>query len=115
MSFPNAVREQALVKAQRHCCVCHEFAGRSVNVHHIKQEAEGGPNTFENAIVLCLRCHAEAGHFNPKHPLGTKYSPSELIQHRDEWYETCANGTAKLSGSVEVKFKSTYTTSELHK
>lgn len=115
MPFPNKIREEALVKAQRHCCVCHEFAGRSINVHHIKQEAEGGPNTLENAIVLCLRCHAEAGHFNPKHPLGTKYSPSELVRHRDEWYEACANGTAKFSSTVEAKVKRTYITGELHK
>ena len=115
MPFPNTVREEALVKSQRHCCVCHDFAGRSINVHHIKQEAEGGPNTFENAIVLCLRCHAEAGHFNPKHPLGTKYSPSELIRHRDEWYEACANGTAKFSSTVEAKVKRSYTTGDLHK
>lgn len=115
MPFPNKIREEALVKAQRHCCVCHEFAGRSINVHHIKQEAEGGPNTFENAIVLCLRCHAEAGHFNPKHPLGTKYSPSELIRHRDEWYEACATGTANFSSTADAKVKRTYTTGELHK
>lgn len=115
MSFPNKVREEALVKAQRHCCVCHEFAGRSINVHHIKQESEGGSNTFENAIVLCLRCHAEAGHFNQNHPLGTKYSPNELIRHRDAWYESCANGTAKYSSTVEAKVKGTYITGELHK
>jgi len=87
MPFPNSVREEVLVKAERHCCVCHEFAGRSINVHHIQQEAEGGNNTSANAIVLCLRCHAEAGHFNSKHPLGTKYSPSELIKHRDAWFD----------------------------
>jgi hypothetical protein len=115
MPFSNSIREEALVKAQRHCCVCHEFAGRSINVHHIKQEAEGGPNTLENAIVLCLRCHAEAGHFNPNHPLGTKYSPSELIRHRDGWYEACANGVAQFSSSIEIKVKRTYITGELHK
>lgn len=115
MPFPKSVREEALVKAQRHCCVCHEFAGRSINVHHIKQEADGGDNTLENAIVLCLRCHAEAGHFNPRHPIGTKYAPSELIKHRDAWFESCKNGTAKFSSSVEAKVKRTYTTSELHK
>lgn len=115
MPFPNSVREEALVKAQRHCCVCHEFAGRSINVHHIKQEADGGANTIENAIVLCLRCHAEAGHYNPRHPIGTKYAPSELIKHRDAWFEACESGAAKYSSSVEAKVKRTYTRSELHK
>ena len=115
MPFPNHVREDALVKAQRRCCVCHEFAGRSINVHHIVQEADGGPNDLENAIVLCLRCHAEAGHYNPRHPLGTKYSPSELVKHRNAWFSSCANGTAQFSSSVEARVQRTLNTAELHK
>lgn len=86
MPFANSVRMQALVRSGRHCCVCHEFAGRSANVHHIDQEAHGGANTIENAICLCQRCHTEAGHYNPTHPLGTKYSPQELRAHRDTWW-----------------------------
>lgn len=89
MPFPVAIREQALLSSHRRCCVCHEFAGRSVNVHHIEQEADGGDNSLENAIVLCLRCHAEAGHYNHRHPLGTKYSPTELKRHRDQWVLQC--------------------------
>ncbi|TBU94006.1 HNH endonuclease [Phytopseudomonas dryadis] len=115
MPFPKSVREEALVRAQRHCCVCHEFAGRSVNVHHIKQESEGGANTLENAIVLCLRCHAEAGHFNPNHPLGTKYAPTELIRHRDGWFKACESGTAKYSSHIEGRVKRIYTSRDLHK
>lgn len=61
-------------------------------MHHIVQEADGGPNTIENAIVLCLRCHSEAGHFNARHPIGTKYSPSELVRHRDQFWAAVADG-----------------------
>ncbi len=86
MPFPAAIREEALVRSGRHCCVCHLHAGRDAVVHHIVQEADGGPNELENAIVLCSKCHGEAGHYNPRHPLGTKYSPSELRRHRDEWW-----------------------------
>lgn len=114
MPFPKKVREEALLKASRHCCVCHDFVGRSVNVHHIKPEADGGANTIENAIVLCLRCHAEAGHFNSRHPMGTKYSPSELAGHRDAWFEACERGTATYSSTVEVRAHRTYTSSDLH-
>jgi len=89
MSFPNTIREDALVRSHRRCCVCHDFAGRNANVHHIIQQAHGGPDDLANAIVLCLRCHAEAGHYNPAHPLGTKYSPAELCRHRDQWWEHC--------------------------
>ena len=89
MSFPKSVREDALVKSHRRCCICHEFAGRSEDVHHIVQEADGGANTIDNAIALCPKCHGEAGHYNPRHPLGTKYSPQELRRHRDQWWELC--------------------------
>jgi hypothetical protein len=69
-----------------------------VNVHHIVPEADGGPNVLENAIALCFTCHAEAGHYNPRHPLGTKYSPEELRKHRDDWWEQCGSShvSAKL-------------------
>jgi hypothetical protein len=67
-----------------------------VNVHHILPEADGGPNTLDNAIVLCLKCHAEAGHYNPRHPLGVKYSPSELRRHRDEWWKYCESYRKEL-------------------
>ena len=86
MPFPDSVRLEVLVRSGRHCCVCHQFAGRTANVHHIAQEALGGTNTIDNAICLCQRCHSEAGHYNAFHPLGTKYSPQELRAHRDAWW-----------------------------
>lgn len=89
MPFSPEVREEALVRSRRFCCVCHLHAGRNAVVHHIEQEANGGANTLENAIALCPKCHAEAGHYNPRHPLGTKYSPSELRRHRDDWWAYC--------------------------
>ena len=97
MPFPTAVRDAALVAAGRCCCVCRTFAGRNMQVHHIVQEADGGPNTIDNAIPLCFRCHAEAGHYNPHHPLGTKYSPTELRRHRDEWFRVCAASASAMS------------------
>lgn len=51
-------------------------------------EAQGGRNDEDNAIVLCFDCHADAGHYNPKHPRGTKFSPSELKHHRENWHST---------------------------
>ena len=106
MPFPPSVRKEVLVKSHRRCCVCHDFGGRSLNVHHIIQEADGGPNTLENAICLCLRCHAEAGHFNSRHPLGTKYSPEELRAHRDQWWDHCLQHPDEPFGlSLGVSFK----------
>lgn len=116
MPFPRPVRDDALVRSHRRCCVCHEFGGRSVNVHHIVQEADGGPNTIENAICLCLRCHAEAGHFNPRHPMGTKYSPDELRAHRDQWWAHCAaNPDEPLGLFLDVRFRTASRTAEVHR
>lgn len=94
MPFSHWVKQEALVRSRRCCCVCQEFAGRATNVHHMLPESNGGSNDLENAIVLCLRCHAEVGHYNVRHPIGNKYSPEELRRHRDEWWEWCENNPA---------------------
>lgn len=85
MGFPKNVKEKILIETARHCCVCHRYKGVKVEVHHIKQEALGGENTYENAIVLCFDCHADAGHYNAQHPRGTKFSQSELINAKNNW------------------------------
>jgi hypothetical protein len=38
-------------------------------------------------IPLCLQCHGEVEAYNSKHPIGTKYTPTELKRRRDEWYQ----------------------------
>jgi len=86
MPFPHSVRDEALVAAARHCCVCHRYKGVKVEVHHIVPESKGGASDLDNAITLCFDCHADAGHYNPNHPRGTKFSPGELRRHRDEWH-----------------------------
>ncbi|WP_375760920.1 HNH endonuclease [Corallococcus exercitus] len=87
MGFPRSVRDSALVAAARRCCVCHRYGGVGIEVHHIVPEAQGGPNTLDNAIALCFDCHAAAGHYNDSHPRGTKFSPSELRLHREKWHQ----------------------------
>ena len=85
MPFSPAVRKEALIASARHCSVCHRYKGVKVEVHHIVPESEGGSNEIENAIVLCFDCHADAGHYNPNHPRGTKMSPEELREAKDWW------------------------------
>ncbi len=87
MSFSPEVKTQAMVACGRSCCICHKFRGNNMEVHHIKQRADGGEDTFENAIPLCFDCHAEVGQYNPHHPKGIKFSEKELILHRDNWYD----------------------------
>lgn len=91
MPFSKKVKEEALVKSIRRCCICREFAGRYAAVHHIVHESKGGANELSNAIVLCQRCHGEAGHYSADHPIGNKYSPAELRRRRDEWWDLCSS------------------------
>lgn len=87
MGFSPAIKSDALILAARHCCVCHRYKGLNIEVHHIVQEADGGPNTIENAITLCFDCHANAGHYNDNHPKGTKYSKPELRKAKEVWHK----------------------------
>jgi len=101
LGFSPKVKEEILSDTIRHCCVCHRYAGLNVEVHHIKPSASGGPDTYENAIAVCFDCHANAGHYNPKHPKGTKYSPSELKIAKDKWINIVKEH--KISEPIEIK------------
>ena len=91
MGFPETVEVAALAACERCCCICHKFCGTKIELHHIKQKADGGEDTFENCIPLCFDCHADMGKADPRHPKGKHYSAKELIQHRDNWYEKVKN------------------------
>jgi hypothetical protein len=102
VAFSNAVREEALFASKRVCCVCRAHFGRSVEVHHIQAQSDGGSDELDNAIVLCFDCHTEAGHYNPKHPRGSKYSPTELRRLRDEWLAHCATLPASVVPTKQI-------------
>lgn len=101
MPFPKEVKEKAAVACNRCCCICHEFKGIKLEFHHIKQEARGGENTFDNCIPLCFDCHADMGGVNPKHPKGNAYSEKELRMHRDKWYEQCSTKATTLEEATD--------------
>lgn len=48
MAFSNSVSDEVLVKCGRCCCICHTFCGTKIELHHIKQHADGGEDTAEN-------------------------------------------------------------------
>ena len=101
MPFPLNVRLDALIACQRHCCLCHERKHTRIQCHHIIQEADGGPDIFENCIPLCPDCHAEVCAFNPKHPFGgTPYHPEELKRRRDDWYATVKRSSHELATNL---------------
>lgn len=62
-----------------------------MELHHIKQKADGGEDTFENCIPLCFDCHADMGKGDPKHPKGKRYSEAELRGHKERWIKQVAN------------------------
>lgn len=86
MSSWRTVKEEALIASKRHCCLCQEFKGLKIEVHHIINRSEGGQNTFENAIPLCFDCHGDMRSYDSKHPKGAKYSRTELKKRRDDFY-----------------------------
>ena len=86
MPFPADIRIRALIASARHCCICHRYKGLKVEVHHIVPLEKGGSDEADNAIVLCFDCHTDAGHYNPDHPRGTKFSTKELRMARDSWH-----------------------------
>lgn len=91
MSFPEKVQIDALVACGRCCCICHKFCGTKIALHHIKQKAHGGEDTFDNCIPLCLDCHEDMGKADPQHSTGKHYSEKELRMHRDNWYKRYSN------------------------
>ena len=52
-------------------------------------QAEDGPDTYDNGVPVCFECHAEIHSYNPQHPRGRKFQPSELRAHRDQWFSIC--------------------------
>jgi hypothetical protein len=98
MPFSPEVKRDALVAAQRSCCICHVQCGVEIECHHIVAEAEGGLNDLENCIPLCFNCHAKVQHYNPKHPRGNKFTPEELKQHRDKWVARVSS--SQFAGNV---------------
>jgi HNH endonuclease len=102
--FSHTVRDEALVAAARHCCVCHRYKGVKVEVHHIIPESKGGASDRDNAITLCYDCHADAGHYNLNHPRGTKFSPAELRRHRDQWHEMVISQKVQFPDTLDLLY-----------
>jgi hypothetical protein len=105
MAFHPPISDRLLVRAARCCCLCQQFKGSKMEIHHIVQEADGGGDDEDNGIPLCFDCHAEVNAYNVRHPRGRKYTPAELRQHRDHWFAQVAAGAAarRLAFHPEVR------------
>ena len=91
MGFSDKIQAEALAARERRCCICHKFCGTKMELHHIKQKADGGEDTFDNCIPLCFDCRADMGKADPRHPKGKHCSKRELRLHKDNWYESVRN------------------------
>lgn len=108
MPFSPKVQEDALVACGRFCCICHRFAGTKIEIHHIIQKADGGSDDFDNAIPLCLECHADMGKTDAHHPGRKAYPLSELKRHRENWYKRVADNTPVLPDEDAEEFRKRY-------
>ena len=86
MAFSQSIADEVFVRCGRHCCLCGTYAGQKMELHHIKQAADGGDDSIENCIPLCLNCHADVKAYNPRHPKGRKFTETELRGHRDKYF-----------------------------
>jgi hypothetical protein len=92
MPFPDHIKLSAKVSAAFRCCVCHK---KFVEVHHLIPEAEGGPDTLENAAPLCASCHDLFG--------GNPEKRKQLRQMRDAWWAQMEERRGKLLDPLETE------------
>jgi hypothetical protein len=78
MPFNKQVRQSVLRRANFRCCFCQSTY---IEAHHIIPQADGGPDTEDNAAPLCPNHHEMWG-ANP-----TKRN--FIREVRDYWYEQC--------------------------
>ena len=104
MGFSQKVVDEAFIRCRRHCCICDEFKGQNIELHHIVPKANGGSDEFDNAIPLCFDCHAMVGSYNAQHPRGRKYSENELKKLRDICYSKYGAIPQNISptGSIDI-------------
>jgi len=77
------------------CCLCKSIG---VEIHHIIPQADGGPDSAQNAAPLCPSCHETYG----ANPTKRKF----IREARDFWYEVCAKRYA-ADPSLLIEIKST--------
>lgn len=95
--FSKSVVESVLIKCRRYCCVCGQWCGQKIEIHHIDSPDDNSEN---NAIPVCFNCHAEIGHYNAKHPKGKKYSVNELKKLRDLTYTKYSHNIPEIPKGI---------------
>src|SRR5437867_102376 len=86
MAFPEDGVAQLLADCKRHCCVCWRWCGSKIQLHHILPKKQDGPDEIDNAVPVCMDCHAE---IESKSNMGRHFSQAELLEHKRRWLEIC--------------------------
>jgi hypothetical protein len=89
--FPEAIAKEARQRAHYQCCLCKALG---VEIHHIVPQAEGGPDTLENAAPLCPSCHETYG----ANPVKRKF----IREARDFWFGICAKRYSSDSAALNA-------------
>ncbi|MDL5024697.1 HNH endonuclease [Bacillus velezensis] len=100
MALTLEVCSEVLAKSARTCCVCRVFKPLHVQVHHIREKADGGSDDFDNLIPVCIECHAS---IHTKTKMTQNFSEKELKKIRDDVYELVRVGQLPKSGSIDKK------------
>ena len=80
MPFSDAVKREAKERSHYQCAMC--MTPYFLDVHHLIREADGGPNSIDNACPLCPNCHSWFGHDSAK---------VEAIRSKRDWHwDRCA-------------------------
>ena len=93
MAFPDGAVGQLLADCKRHCCVCWRWCGTKMHLHHITARSNGGSDDIDNAIPVCLDCHAE---IESRGNMGRQFTQPELREHRRRWLEICRDQPAAI-------------------
>ncbi|MGQ9023837.1 HNH endonuclease [Bacillus sp. 18-5] len=100
MALTLEVRSEVLAKCARICCICRVFKPLHVQVHHIREKADGGTDDFDNLIPVCIECHSS---IHTKSKMTQNFSEKELKKIRDNVYELVSTGDLPKIRSTERK------------
>lgn len=95
MSIPQSTVDELMIRCGRFCCICKNYRPTHLQVHHIREQNEGGTDEPDNLIAVCTLCHSDV-HAATK--LTRRFTAEELKGHRNRTFEMVANGI--LRGGV---------------
>jgi HNH endonuclease len=81
--------DKMMVLCGRHCCLCRRYRPTKLQVHHIRERAQGGTDDEDNLIVICLSCHTDV---HSKVPFARRFTADELKMHRDKTIQMVNDG-----------------------